>query len=129
MIQTNELRIGNYVSNIHGETLKVSIVTENAIHSKEKYDIIGCPSSWINPIHLTEEWLINFGFEKLPNNRFEHDLLDWEVERQGNKFSFCIWDAENPAVTNFIMHSYFLHTFQNNFFALTGIELTHQKIN
>lgn len=110
MIQPNELRMGNFVYNEYKELYIINWINR-VIENKA------------NPIPLTEKWLIKFGFVKADNNRFEHELLVWDVEQHGDKFAFCIWDEENPAVTNFIMHSYFVHTFQNNFFALTGKEL------
>lgn len=117
MIQTKELRIGNYVSNMHGEILKVSIVTENAIHSKEKYNIIGCPSSCINPIPLTEEWLIKFSYSNYPHGDalFLPGHLIW-------KCNDLLIDDKNGIVLKYV------HQLQNLYFALTGIEL-QQKNN
>jgi len=130
-LKASELRIGNYVFGVSDRIEIVCSITDEELKTKTIHfdDHFTSEIKYFNPIPLTEEWLIKFGFVKADNNRFEHELLVWDVEQHGDKFAFCIWDEENPAVTNFIMHSYFVHTFQNNFFALTGKELTHQKIN
>lgn len=111
-MKANELRLGNWVIDANNEKRK----------------IICLDSQWdyghLKPIKLTEEILLKCGFEKLERQgMYSHDELDYEVEKLGNCFAFCIWNEESPATTNFIMHSEYLHEFQNNFFALSRKEL------
>lgn len=100
MIQPNELRIGNYVhSNIIDDTIQVSIIT-----SEIKAD----------PIPLTEEWLIKFGFKENEFSLvFENGLIG--VYEQDNLFWF---DTNTDCIE--IKH---VHQLQNIYFALTGKEL------
>ena len=103
-----ELRIGNWVYN---GTQLIQITPE----------FFGQKEEGVTPIPLTEQILESFGSEKLDRqDRWFHDDLDFEVEQQGKYFAFCIWDEECPSLTRFIMHCEHLHTFQNNFFALSG---------
>lgn len=117
-MKANELRIGNYTK----EGIVKCIIDDRIVIDTTDIHITN-----INPIPLTEEILLKGGFWVSSNihgiKRYSHEYLDVDVEKQGKKFAFCIWCEENPATTIFIMHSEFLHTFQNNFFALTNKEL------
>lgn len=86
--------------------------------------------SEIQPIPLTEDWLVRFGFEKneYRDNVFHLDSLDicfgWGWEEKERHFHYahdfekgdgydCLWKAIN-----------YVHQLQNLYFALTGEELT-----
>lgn len=66
MIQANELRIGNLVYNESYITEKITSVIEDQVKSKPYLSFFD--ENWVNikhiePIPLTEEWLLKFGFE------------------------------------------------------------------
>ena len=122
MIQTNELRIGNYVGGLF-DTEQVSVIkaiTENDFSyeriSDEEYFI----GNSIKPIPLTEEWLLKFGFEK---------LVGWDdmeyFNSNGIHIYLCGNDKENwfEYENDVLIKS--VHQLQNLYFALTGKELEY----
>ena len=135
-MEANELRIGNYVllkcKNEKDEIGKLLTIDEingcyynkatNKKFINQKYD--GIKNSWckfeiINPILLTEKWLLKLGFDK------------------GNDFLGDCFFIEFSAIDDFVLHiekdAYYwnynqikittIHQLQNLFFALTGEEL------
>ena len=117
MIQANELRIGNWVKyQFHDGLKEVKICSndfkmlddENLKKYKERYE----------PIPLTEQWLIDFGFGK-------HITLDTYPTYSLNNINV------NDGVVfivgfGFVNHIKHVHQLQNLYFALTGLELNKQ---
>ena len=64
-MKANELRIGNWVNNVINQPIQVGIL-------QIKY------SDDFNPIPLTEEWLVKFGFE---SNNSSSNFLTYYNER------------------------------------------------
>ena len=125
MIHATELRIGNLV-NYGGEILPVnSIHGDNTIRLLKDENSIGCFSiGKIQPIELTQEWLVRLGFVNFMGGY-------WELEEG-------ITILNSPGGDNFILSigtEYtlgepfeFIHQLQNLFFALTGSELNVEKV-
>lgn len=127
----NELRIGNWVQYKDGD---ISVI--EAIPNKDVVCISGLTDSSINgiyelrflqPIELTEEWLLGFGFKefKLPE---QEDLYGFRF----NQFvfldenQFCWMDGFFSDQENHITFDSklkYVHQLQNLYFALTGLEL------
>ena len=125
-----EIRIGNLL--IHeGKVKKVSEIGRKQVNEGNLYYLSFDDKNrgyWlkhngvdlIEPIPLTEEWLLKFGFEK----DFEGD-----VYKNVNSNSFLCWqnnrvellDDENNKCMAYCDH---VHQLQNLYFALTGEELT-----
>jgi len=120
MIAPQELRMGNFVhSPYDGHVVKVNaadiFLIANGHHREARFE----------PIELTEDWLLKFGFEIDYMNR---DIL------------ICAYYGENPVTKDYILelkntsdgwfyrNGYFkiktVHQLQNLTFALTGEELT-----
>jgi len=107
---------------------EVKAIRDDGIDSVEIYNEIEnvyCYASMdeIEPIPLTEEWLLKFGFEKL-------NLIAW---RCGNiiietvlGFNVRMMATEESSV--FIKKIKHVHQLQNLYFALTNEELTIKKI-
>jgi len=110
-LKENEICIGNYLMELTSD------------------DIFTVSSSWFScidvnilcsrPIPLTEEWLLNLGFEKIR----EYFTIDNEFDVFVNESGFYT----HINCGNIILSS--VNQLQNLYFALTGKELTHQKIN
>jgi len=109
-MKANELRIGNYVETTdkrHNEKyIKVeSILFETINVQFREYNL-----KHIQPIPLTEEWLIKFGFKN-------HGIIN----------SYCFVDEKLRIdyLSNeyFPRHVEFVHELQNIYFALTGEDL------
>lgn len=121
MIPINELRINNYVyyNNEHNEIgiitkLITDIITDiNYVGINNRIDVHYL-NKHINPIPLTEEWLLNFGYWKLDNK-------DIHFVTKGH----TIWKCDNLFMCDkngLIIKS--VHQLQNLYFALTKEELT-----
>lgn len=114
-MEAKELRIGNYINvdSIPYEQV-TQIFTDGVV--TEAYEIV---NSWndIEPIPLTEEWLLKFGFEKdTYNNEFE--LGEYTLYKYPDEWALSV-DFNNVEVA-FI---HYVHQLQNLYHAL-GEELT-----
>jgi len=138
-MEAKELRIGNYVmlnnptyhQDIKGKTCVVKgillktyesfpkstgvITIENKGHRRDQLD------EFIEPIPLTEEWLLKFGFE------VSGHLIFISI---GNGYSLCynthsgICFISAPTSLNYLPPLKDIHQLQNIYHALTGEELT-----
>jgi hypothetical protein len=130
-MKANELRIGNWVQinnqewpNLKGVKFKVTSIECNALML---YSIRGIGNSNYNqydyniePIPLTEEWLLKFGFASNPyQDRYEKGVLHIECDK--TKGYLQLWCEQLPQAI-FIKY---VHQLQNLYFALTGQELTY----
>lgn len=131
MIQANELRIGNIVSDRHssGYFAEVKELRKNRCY----YGLYHCTYNDLLSMPLTEEWLIRIGFIKSYNefgNTFH--IMDengftamftvehWTNVNEGSKFKNH-WHIRGLLNGNKINY---IHQLQNLFFALTNQELT-----
>jgi hypothetical protein len=112
MIQANELRIGNLV-NI-GEQANILELVDFA-DMYENNTLVH-----YQPIPLTEDWLLKFGFETWHKR-------DWDIGGVGDGQLLTVTTyAKNPIVRVWnqdIIHINYVHQLQNLYFALTGTEL------
>lgn len=139
-MEAKELRIGNYVKLnavyqkykdsveplFHeSQVLPISSIQEdNTIRLKKNTshgDSIGCfPISYINPIPLTEDWLIKFGANKY-SEYFELGHTEWYKEEDYFKpKSYYFADGFKDG-----FKLKYVHQLQNLYFALTGEELNY----
>lgn len=113
MIKANELRIGNIVkSNVGNPESNDWVIIElhHLIHIHDG-NYLG-----YEPIPLTEEWLLKFGFKEVSCDKFFKD--DFAV--------YFGW-YEQISIYNddqFLRNLIYIHQLQNLYFALTGEELT-----
>lgn len=116
-MKANELRIGNLVrNNMNGEILKPCDVLCDGINT-DNYE--GLNYGFIEPIPLTEEWLLKFGFEK------QHNEEDFDYWFKNDFLNDIIWEHSEGFCHNLnyggdIKH---VHQLQNLYFALTNEEL------
>ena len=120
MMEEKELRIGNYV-NIEDTILRVDL--------QELY----YNSSLMNPIPLTEEWVLKFGFEK-DDNEFRVPKIIGFIEsvyeiciRFHDDFCDVVLEEEQLNIDTYAvvlpLKLKYVHQLQNLYFALTGQEL------
>lgn len=121
-MKSSELRIGNWVD-FDGESDKI---TAYQLYVNFMDDDCG-----IEPIPITEEWLVKFGFEKW------HDGSCY-IKKYSNQGELLVFNHTTPvAAANdikpgeyyYIFHRTvhvikYVHQLQNLYFALTGTELT-----
>ena len=116
MIQANELRIRNYVEliesplNPHSAMVKplfkdyIEIISPSSLQYKNLKDY--------QPIPLTEEWLVKFGFKRLGKDTFYLGAIKIHHRKRGFVLAKRYRDVQH------------VHQMQNLHFALTGEELT-----
>ena len=130
-MEANELRIGNFVL----LDIKQTLPFTHNIKAKDIYDIsIGDNEEWtVEPIPLTEEWLIKFGFDKRREQIFKNHWKDkFYIGFNYGRYSlYQVGDVHNhwylnhefektKRITSIIRY---VHQLQNLYFALTGKEL------
>ena len=129
-MKANELRIGNFI--IYEKTTHyVSGITHNTVFSHwhkdaemvdEYMDII----DYYDPIQLTEEWLMKFGF--IDRKILIGCLCFMEIDIDGTDFNIFIrqGNIENEDTDLILLDEpiLYVHQLQNLYFALTGEELT-----
>ena len=137
-MKSSELRIGNYVNVPNYEQCPFRIdafehCSEKFIKVAQEVKLNGFevhPITWygdnLQPIPLTVEWLLKFGFEK-------SGLWTYVIELQGNlKLVYYLgekgWSIGFKSYSDF-SNLYYVHQLQNLYFALTGEELTIKKQN
>ena len=130
MIKIQELRIGNMLF-VDGTFIKVGKIEENSISwniakDTAKFKIwnpfLPISDKRINPIPLTEEILLKFGFDKTANPR-ELKYDDYSILLLNEiRFVICNYMENPPSVKVSTVHQ-----LQNLFFSLTGKELTFKK--
>lgn len=116
-MKSNELRIGNYVLFSGFETR-----IKPYDFSKQCRGLNGSEMPNIEPIPLTEEWLLNAGFEKLTSIEKGFKSNSYTYSRG---YSFIIHFNNGLLSTNFWQgnEKKYVHELQNLFFSLTGEEL------
>lgn len=113
MISVNELRIGNFILNSNSKIEIVETLRDGLINSYDIGDEETCGEGCYNPIPLTEEWLVKFGFTGW-------DLGYYTLLMDSGAFAILTEDGMTIISRN-IKH---VHQLQNLYFALTGEELT-----
>lgn len=120
-MEKTELRIGNYIMNPQ-VVVTVTGIDEQYVKHTEIDGSTKCLLEQADSILLTEEWLLKFGFKKIPMENTGPYSQDKDkycksfVEiTQGNT---GMWNYQNN--TDF----FWVHNLQNLYFALTGEELT-----
>jgi hypothetical protein len=124
MLKSRELRIGNLVwsNDGHYERLEDVVKGIELTRLMTKYGkTTYIPIENIEPIPLTEEWLLKFGFRK-ENNFFFIDDYCIEQYLDTGIWKFSLYTFEDT--WHFIDKSIqYVHSLQNLIFCLTGREL------
>lgn len=142
MINKNELRIGNYITDIHSENktpFAVTSIGKTIVRYGKRYSFSSKYQN-IEPVWLTEEIILKCGFEKIPHftvtNSMVMDLgrgryLSISDVDNCNQMTWlqCV-EKDKRKITDLIcVHNYdydgwlYLHKLQNIYYALTGKEL------
>lgn len=113
-MEASELRIGNLVKD--GNDFE-----QVTIYHLDCLSIGRCE---FDPIPLTDEWLLKFGFHE----KYKSSANRWCFD------SWCIWDCEDEDgnLSHEFMYEFrtqikYVHQLQNLYFALTNEELTYEQ--
>ncbi len=128
-MKAEELRIGNLIF-CRGEIIKVTMIGEYGIQSKTNDATINAKfvTGDLQPIPLTEQWLIDFGFEKkswftkgIVIECIYYQLADLIVYLVDDFFEIEV--VTKAGQFNLFKKWNHVHQLQNLYFALTGEEL------
>ncbi|MDE5530452.1 hypothetical protein KRE43_12755 [Elizabethkingia meningoseptica] len=136
-MEIEELRLGNYVqyerNSFHIAVESIELVN-NLVNATD--------IEYLEPISLTEEWLLKLGGKKIPHFTVTNSIIIKTKRNQQLSFScvgtpnFMVFlqeidpDNENKITDLIPIHNWdydkdmYVHQFQNIYFALNGEELT-----
>jgi hypothetical protein len=127
-MEIEELRIGNLVKNGLGEF----IIIKNNINERNTGGYI---LKTLEPIPLTEEWLIKFGFIKGNHNWFrlyfnpekleDSDCLTYNINSKMLCLESFYCGEKGGSIQLLSLDEKYVHQLQNLYFALTGSELQY----
>jgi hypothetical protein len=106
-MKANEIRLGNYVYDTLGKVKQIDLEAITYI-SKE-------PLNQVQPITLTDKWLLKFGFEKYFVNWYR--VNNFYIRKIGDEFETEIGECLYKTID-------YVHQLQNLYFAVTNEELT-----
>lgn len=116
-MKATELRIGNYVNAYLGAPISENLLT--IVTASTFLDMDKDNKTTYNPIPLTEEWLLRFGFENSSSFGVEY----YEI----GKLTICQSDCLAYIEDLYGIEVKHVHQLQNLYFALTGEELQLKK--
>lgn len=109
-MKVQELRVGNYVYYVDEDANEIPLCVDLNDICNIECDL----SDSYKPIPLTEEWLVNLGFNKFPNQKiYDRDDFWYCRLRNGNEWHF----EDLECIVKYV------NQLQNLYFALTGKEL------
>lgn len=111
-MEAKELMIGNYVQTSKGEIFPVACVVDNGNNNE------------VEPIPLTEEWLIKFGFDSRLRIDVSNGVWKHCVGYDSDNQCWDYYQDELDADCYKVASVKYVHQLQNLHFALTGEELT-----
>ena len=121
-MNAKELRIGNYVYAQSGKL----VINRDSIYKIENINLQSAKK--YEPIPLTEEWLLKFGFNKNNNTFILNKYSSVTHEKTGFESGFWYSNDESNAHCYRLKKIEFVHELQNLHFALTGEELEFTPI-
>lgn len=116
-MKANELRVNNWVYCIE-DHVNIEILPSDVQLAGQ-----------FEPITLTEEWLIKFGFKYMDAFGWIKDFIT--MDGTVAHYSFDLWrgtySVENCDLTEIPQEIKYVHQLQNLYFALVGEELTIEE--
>lgn len=110
-MKASELRIGNWV--------KCKEQPDGFQIQSHSFIVCERDQLMYEPIHLTEEWLVRFGFENNGYNYWTHSEQYFELRDKHPNYCYCVNCGEYDCSEDI----QYVHQLQNLYFALTGEEL------
>ena len=128
MIQAKELRIGNLVNYSDSNSIfKVIGISEFGIDCEDEIETTYMEFDNFNPIPLTEDWLLKFGFEKGIDKVYyiKSKFIYIKVfEKIGHVLLCRDKYDEHIKISDNIEY---VHQLQNLYFAITNKELSYEN--
>lgn len=124
-MKAQELRINNYINAVlTNETYTVDIWALRTIEEGNFQNSYNTDVKVFEPIPLTEEWLLKFGFITTQWDNFN----SYRLVIGDNDYAIVIYSNGKCEVGDIIITKInYVHQLQNLYFALTGEELTFKS--
>lgn len=128
-MKASDLRINNWViEKSTGKEIRVGAINDISISplipnckvSKAKQVLL---YDWIEPIPLTEEWLLKFGSEERNKNMFIYSRF-----RLTRKEGYKYWHITERGFSTYLTKIEFVHEWQNFVFTMDNQELTNKEL-
>ena len=128
-MKTTELRIGNFIQYHFDDSITVDVLDYMHVYSSDCGDI---PVHAVQPIPLTEQWLLDFGFEETIEESFikEFDgatliifIINGVAELIYKHYSSHSENEIDTVNAVCLLSVEYVHQLQNLYFALTQEEL------
>lgn len=142
MLKANEFRIGNLIR-YNKYVMSISEICSPKPLEDKRYDgkyiielfdgagLLSCLLEEIEPIPLTEGWILKFGFTKVRDGyRISHpnDMVDYIIDNIENRWHLSVDHHQDlQSLYAFSWDVYYVHQLQNLFFSLTNEELKLQE--
>lgn len=124
IMKLQDLRIGN-IFDYHGQQVEVMAINESYAEFGYFKDRIAFSRAFIsdfpNPIKLTEEILIKFGFEEVDSDWYDFNNIG--VNFRLKRMLYITIDKHDNEIYHELPFKDFLHDFQNLIYCITGEEL------
>lgn len=119
-MQANELRISNLIykrlKSGNGRTITAEVGCQDIVRIFE-----GIGSFIYEPVLLSEDWLLKFGFQVFPWGWVKKSTKDFGIRLNIKTYSYEV-DGNNPIKLQYV------HELQNLYFALTNEELKLSQV-
>ena len=126
-MKTTDLRLGNFISINFGNRDDGKVITVDGVSDCEIYneEYGYSPCNEFNPIPLTEQWLLDFGFnQSIEGQWYIHfDEMCLTIYEDLPQYIVEIHDMEMDKSSIFLKSIQYVHQLQNLYFALTQEEL------
>ncbi len=114
-LSASDLRIGNWVNGNKPYQVTITELVTQDYHDKVTF------TSYLEPIPLTEDWLLKFGFEKINHI---HGYSFYSLSKSKKHIQGIEIYERRTAYKGFsVKHCEYVHQLQNLYYALTGQEL------
>jgi hypothetical protein len=120
-IKAHDLMLGNLLKYVNGENIfKVIGIHEFGIDSEDEIETTYMEYENFEPIPLTEEWLVRFGFENCINGWWSENEL-FNVKFIDNDIEIYLSGSDNDLAYKKIKY---VHQIQNLYYIIIGEHLT-----
>ena len=124
-MKAEELRIGNYID-IYNHEYKIGLIAAKTVGlTFINKQILECSILDINPIPITEEWLLKFGFYYQASDKNYVVKSKQENYNSIKKIdsAWCYNNDDSDAACYFVAELKYIHQLQNLYYALNEEEL------
>jgi hypothetical protein len=120
-MKASELRIGNLLYFFKDTPAMVVSISSDSLYLTQGGGFINPKTEECEPIPLTEDWLLKFGFELINNEYWQSRNSEFKLYWTVNKNKMIPEFNEKRLIAGYDFK--YVHQLQNLYFALTGEEL------